>query len=84
MPLMELIVFILNKMEFKVYKAVKGNLTFKIEEDFPEIGVYYFVFENENNIYDDLQNSVADCQEIILEKYGIQLSEWSEIDPIII
>ncbi len=63
-------------MKFKVYKAEHNNLTFRIEENNPDVGVYLYVFENDNCIKDYLQNDIKTCMEIGLEKYGIPLNGW--------
>ena len=42
------------KMDFKVFEAEHNNLDFKIEEDYPEVEIYLYVYENGNCIRDFL------------------------------
>ena len=44
----------LRKMDLKVFEAEHNNLDFKIEEDYPEVEIYLYVYENGNCIRDFL------------------------------
>jgi len=39
-----------------------------------------FVYKNNVDIYDDLQFSLAFAQEAALEKFGIPLSAWQQVE----
>lgn len=60
--------------------ATNEELKFEIVEDYPEVGAYLYVYENDQCIRDDLQDSVAICQEVALEDYGVPLDCWKHID----
>ena len=65
-------------MEFKILEAEKDNLKFIIEEDFPEVGVYLYIFKDGKCIKDYLQNNIEICKAQAFEEYGVSLSEWSK------
>ncbi|GAB3302551.1 hypothetical protein GCM10027348_29460 [Hymenobacter tenuis] len=65
-------------MHFKTFVATTPDLTFKIEEDSPDIGVYLYVYSNGHCTFDDLQDTIQDCMEIAEEYYGLPLSAWTE------
>jgi hypothetical protein len=65
-------------MEFKVLKAEYEGLNFQIEEDFPEVGAYLYVYRNDVCFKDYLQNSVNACKEIAFEEFGVPLEKWGE------
>ena len=62
--------------KFNVYKTVRGNHVFKIEEDYPEVGVYLYVYENEHCIKDYLQNDIETCKALALEEYNVPINSW--------
>ena len=66
----------ISKMEFKIFEAEHNNLVFKIEEDYPEVGVYLYVYENGNCIRDFLQNDVDTCKDLAYEEYQVPLDKW--------
>jgi len=80
MLFLALIVFTQNNriMEFKILKASCKNWEFKIEEDYPEVGVYLYVFKNGECIRDTLQNDVETCKEIAFEDYQLPFDAWEE------
>jgi len=53
---------------------------YRIEEDFPEVGAYLYVFEGGKCTRDYLQNSILDCKEIALEYFGVPVNNWIEIE----
>lgn len=53
-----------------------GSKRFIIDEDLPEVGVYLYVYDRENCIYDYLQDSIENCKAIALEKYNVSLDSW--------
>lgn len=63
-------------MNFNIFIAKKDNLVFKIEEDYPEVGAYLFVFKNDIVIFDSLQENYESCMELAEELYGITKEEW--------
>ena len=60
--------------------AVFNDLRFRIEPDFPEVGVYLYVFDGEKCIYDYLQDDNKMCQEFAFDEFGVPLTAWTEID----
>jgi len=66
-------------MKYKILIAENNIRNFRIEEDYPEVGAYLYVYENGKCIYDYLQDSVKDCIEFALEEFGLPLDSWSEI-----
>jgi hypothetical protein len=63
-------------MEFRVYEVVQDNTVFRIEEDYPEVGVYLYVIENGKCVKDFLQDSIEVCKSLALEEYGIPIESW--------
>jgi len=63
---------------FKTFTAQYNGLTFKMEEDYPEVGVYMYVFQGENCIEDILQDTIDLCKEVALEKYGVPIDVWKK------
>ena len=66
-------------MNLKTFKIEHNGLSFKIEEDYPEVGTYLYVFKNNKCIKDYLQNTVLDCKEIAFEQYGVPINNWEEV-----
>jgi len=66
-------------MEFKIFETNYNNKVFRIEEDYPEVGAYLYIYEDGICIKDFLQNSIKDCMEIALEKYQITFDKWNKI-----
>lgn len=63
-------------MGFKVFEAEHNNRRFKIEEDYPEVGVYLYVYEDGNCVKDFLQNSTDICKKVAYEKYQVPKDKW--------
>lgn len=63
-------------MDLKVFEVKHNNLVFKIEEDYPEVGVYLYVYENGNCIRDFLQNDINTCKDLAYEEYRVPLDKW--------
>jgi hypothetical protein len=63
-------------MKNKTLEAYHENLRFVIEEDFPEVGAYLYVFQNNKCIRDYLQNDVETCQEEAFDIFGVPISHW--------
>ncbi|WP_421977250.1 hypothetical protein [Roseivirga seohaensis] len=53
-----------------------NGLDFVIEEDYPEVGVYLYVYQNGKCIRDYLQNSIEACKEIALENFDVPIEKW--------
>lgn len=66
-------------MEFQKLEAVYKGIRFIIEEDYPNVGAYLYVYTDNICIKDSLQNTVNDCIEIALEEYGVPITEWVKI-----
>ena len=65
-------------MKNRIFKAENNIRTFAIEEDYTEVGVYLYVYENGKCIYDYLQDSIEMCKEFALEEFEIPLENWNE------
>ncbi|OUJ71358.1 hypothetical protein BXP70_21605 [Hymenobacter crusticola] len=68
---------------YKRLKARHDGANFLIEEDKPDVGAYLYVFRG-STVWDDLQNSILDCQEIALEDFGVPLDAWRPIKSIFV
>ena len=62
--------------KFNIYESIHDNRVFRIEEDFPEVGVYLYVYENGQCVMDYLQNDIGTCKIIALEEYNVPLDSW--------
>ncbi len=67
-------------MQYKILEAEHDGQKFRIEEDYPNVGAYLYVYKNENCVQDFLQNSISACREVALEEYGVALDKWQEIE----
>jgi len=63
-------------MIFKVYEVIKDNILFRIEEDYPEVGAYLYVYEDGQCVRDFLQNNIDMCKMVALEKYNVLIDSW--------
>jgi hypothetical protein len=63
--------------KFNIYESIRNNRVFIIEEDYPEVGVYLYVYENGRCIYDYLQDDFKMCREFALEKFNVPLNSWN-------
>jgi hypothetical protein len=61
------------------YETAYHGKLFRIEEDYPEVGAYLYVYENGKCVYDYLQNSIKDCMEFAVEQFGVPINSWNEI-----
>ena len=64
------------KEKFSILETVRDNRTFKIEEDYPEVGVYLYVYEDGRCIKDYLQNDIDTCKSLALEEYNVPVDSW--------
>jgi hypothetical protein len=62
-------------MEYKRLTAEYCGVFCEIEDD-SGIGAYLYVFLPDGTSFDELQDSIAMCQEDALEEYGIPLHCW--------
>lgn len=60
----------------KLLEAEHNNKKFIIEEDYPEVGCYLYIYENGECIKDFLQDNVLICEQIAFEYYGVPLDKW--------
>ncbi len=65
-------------MSFKTLEAEYQGRTYRIEEDYPEVGVYLYVYENDQCVNDYLQNNIDTCKELAFEKFEVPLCSWEE------
>jgi len=63
-------------MEFKILETSYNEKKFRIEEDYPEVGSYLYIFEDEKCIKDYLQNDIEVCKKLAFEDYGVPLDRW--------
>ncbi|MEP0366355.1 MAG: hypothetical protein ABJN36_03235 [Cyclobacteriaceae bacterium] len=66
----------MEAINFKVFEAKYDGFLFKIEEDYPEVGVYLYVYEGGNCIKDFLQNDIGTCKQLAFEEYQVPLDKW--------
>ncbi len=64
------------RMKFKILEIEYNGLIFKIEEDYPEVGVYLYIYKNGKCIKDYLQNDIKTCKEIAFEEYKVPIKNW--------
>lgn len=64
---------------FRIFEAKYKELFFKIEEDYPEVGFYLYVYEKDECIYDYLQDTLEDCMKFALEEFGVPLNSWKMV-----
>ncbi len=65
-------------MEFRILETSHNGKVFKIEEDYPEVGVYLYVYEGGQCVKDYLQNSIEICKDLAFEDFGVPLYSWKE------
>ncbi len=65
-------------MDFKIFTAEYKELSFRIEEDYPEVGIYLYVYKNNVCIKDFLQDTIDICKEIAFEEYKVPIDFWKE------
>lgn len=63
-------------MAYKRPTVEYGGVFGEIAENNPGIGAYLYVFLPDGTSFDELQNSLASCQEDALEEYGTPLHCW--------
>ena len=57
--------------------AEHNNKRFEIIEDLPEVGFYLLVFDNQNNcLFDFLQDTEKMAKEFALEKFQVPINSW--------
>jgi len=65
-------------MSFKLIHAQHSNFILLIEEDYPEVGAYLYVYEGKVCIKDFLQNDIEACKALAYEEYQVPLNSWLE------
>ena len=63
-------------MKFKILEAEFNGRKFKIEEDYPEVGSFLYIYEGEKCIKDYLQNDIETCKQVAFEDYEVPLDKW--------
>lgn len=63
-------------MKFKILEANHNGKKFRIEEDYPEVGSYLYVYEGEKCVRDHLQKDIEVCKKLALEDYEVPLNKW--------
>ncbi|SFF83532.1 hypothetical protein [Sunxiuqinia elliptica] len=63
-------------MEFNVHEVEYNGLHFIIEEDFPEVGAYLYIYKDRECIKDFLQNDVNTSKKIAFEEYKVPFERW--------
>jgi|ERR1035437_4071105 acyl carrier protein len=69
-------------IEFKIFESKLKGLKFKIEEDYPDVGWYLYVFEGEKCTYDYLQDTFQICKEFAFKKFEVPIDSWNNSTPI--
>ena len=57
-------------------EAEYNKKIFIIEEDFPEVGSYFYVYEDGKCIKDELQEGIGICKKVAFESYGVPYNRW--------
>jgi hypothetical protein len=70
----------MNTKKYRKYEAVLGNLRCVIEEDFPEVGWYLYVYKDEKGVADHLQDSLEIAISQAEKDYGVPSDSWKEIE----
>ncbi len=60
----------------KLLVAEHKNKRFFIEEDYPEVGYYLYVYENGQCIKDDLQDDIETCKKVAFDDYEVPYNKW--------
>ena len=63
-------------MEYRVFETEHNGKQFRIEEDFPDVGVYLYVYNDGICIVDDLQNDIETCKQIAFEDFQVPFNNW--------
>ena len=53
---------------------------FIIEEDFPEVGAYLYVYDGDKCIYDSVQENIQSCKQVAFDEFSIPMDKWQEIN----
>lgn len=64
------------KDKFIIYESIQDSRIFKIEEDYPEVGVYLYVYENGRCTCDYLQDNIAMCKKFAFEEFNVPIDSW--------
>ena len=67
-------------MKHRMLESKHDGKRFRIEEDYPEVGSYLYVYEGENCIRDHLQQSVEACIQLASEEYGVPVDSWGAVE----
>ncbi|MDR0770188.1 MAG: hypothetical protein LBE75_03195 [Burkholderiales bacterium] len=65
------------KEKFDIYESIQDSRVFKIEEDYPEVGAYLYVYENGQCIHDYLQDNVEMCKAFAFEEFNVSIDGWN-------
>jgi hypothetical protein len=57
-------------MDFKKFEAKFNGQLYEIDQDFPEVGAYLFIYEDNVCIRYELQNTIKICMERAFKKLG--------------
>ena len=63
-------------MNFKIFETNYNGKKFRIEEDYSEIGVYLYIYEDGKCIRDYLQNDIETCKQIAFDDYKVPVDKW--------
>lgn len=63
-------------MKFQILEVEHKGKRFRIEEDYPEVGSYLYVYEGEKCIKDYLQDNIEMCKEVAFEDYKVPFDKW--------
>jgi hypothetical protein len=67
-------------MEFQKLENNYKGLKFLIEEDYPNVGAYLYIYEGEKCIKDVLQDTIEMCKKVALEEYQVPIKTWRKIN----
>lgn len=58
----------------------KDGLKFIIVEDLPNIGFYLYIYKDDKNIRDELQDTLQICKMSAFEDWGVPYNAWKELN----
>jgi len=67
-------------MHLKILEAQYDGKVFRIEEDLPEVGYYFYVYEDGKCIFDYLQENCDQCKEQARKLFEVPLNCWRQIN----
>lgn len=68
-----------NNVKWKAKSNSTKNRYYEIKYD-PNVGFYFYVFENDKCIHDYLQDTLELAMECALEDFGVPKEAWEKVE----